>query len=242
MTLYPISEYEYFIPVTTCTKGDLERAFADNPPETDILRLDDSTINFRSIGVDVQQLMMYSKIIKPEYHHKGHFWWRSMLTYYAIRPNSRLREVLRRSWNSMAPCMSIHVRHSDKWMEALPLDLGFYMKYAEIYRNRTGVSSIYLLTDDQFVIERTKTYTDFQFYYMDVPRSNKGWWFDRDQGVSMDIQERNFLIDIYTAAQCQHSILTYSSNVGRLIAELTFALRNTEPSVVSLDELWMMDP
>ncbi|KAG0006820.1 hypothetical protein BGZ80_005125 [Entomortierella chlamydospora] len=253
MTLYPHDEYKYFIRMTTCTEEDLKRSFGAHPPETNFTRWNISTINFKSMGniatinvesmgSDEGDLLKRKTIIRSEYQDKGHFWWRSMLTYYLMRPNIGLRELIRQSSTVTTPCMSIHVRHSDKSSEAALIEFSKYMEHAERYRAKTQVSSVYLLTDDDEVIKSTKNYSDFQFHFLDMARSNKGWEADRDTGMSRDQQERTFLIDIFSAVRCQHSIVTYSSNVGRLIAEVAYAIRNREPNVVSLDEAWKMDP
>ncbi|KAG0367742.1 hypothetical protein BGZ54_003356 [Gamsiella multidivaricata] len=242
MTLSPPHKYENFIPMTTCTQEEMERAFSEHPPETEYSRWNVSTVNFKSLFEDVHALMNNITIIRPEFQHKGHFWWRSMLTYYAVRPNFRMRELIRQSAVVKTPCISIHVRRSDKFMEAAPIAFPEYMKQAALMRDRTGISNIYLMTDDEEIIMSTKQYPDFQFRYTNVTRSNKGWAADRDSGLSMDYQEKVFLVDLFSVAQCQHSIVTYSSNVGRLIAELSYAMRNKEPDVVSMDIKWMMEP
>ncbi|KFH66460.1 hypothetical protein MVEG_06985 [Podila verticillata NRRL 6337] len=242
MTLYPRDDYKYFIPMTTCTKADLERSFGAHTPETNFSRWNNSTINYKSLGADEFELVRQRMIMRSEYQDKGHFWWRSLLTYYAIRPNFRLRELIRRSSKATVPCISIHVRHSDKISESALFEFSEYMEHADQYRGKTGISGIYLMTDDDRVIKSTKDYRDFQFSYLNMARSNKGWEADRDAGVSRDQEEKIFLIDIFSAVQCQHSIVTYSSNVGRLIAEVAYAIRNREPDIVSLDEAWKMDP
>ncbi|KAG0196546.1 hypothetical protein BGX28_009999 [Mortierella sp. GBA30] len=242
MTFFPHGKHRNFIPMTTCTEEDMERSFAGHPPETNFSRWNVSTINLKSQETDVFKLAHRYLIIKSAYEDKGHFWWRSMLTYYAIRPNSRLRENIRQSSKAVLPCISIHVRHSDKNIEATLIGLADYMERASQYKERTGISQIYLMTDDDAVIQSTRNYTGFQFQYQDIVRSNKGWEADRDAGLSMDEQEEVFLLDLYSAARCQHNILTYSSNVGRLIGEVSYALGNREPDVASLDESWYMFP
>ncbi|KAK3847295.1 MAG: hypothetical protein J3R72DRAFT_189586 [Linnemannia gamsii] len=165
-----------------------------------------------------------------------------MVAYYATRPNYQFREQFRRYSPIQTPCMSIHVRHSDKSEEAPPLEFPDYMIKAEEYRNQIKVSNIYVMSDDGEVIESTKQYKNFRFQYLDVPRSNQAWYNDQAQGVPLGVLERDHLLDVYAAAQCEHQILTYSSNVGRLIGELSYAIRNKEPSLISLDSKWKMWP
>ncbi|KAF9312596.1 hypothetical protein BGZ91_006489 [Linnemannia elongata] len=243
MTLYPVQKNPNFIPLTSCTEADMARAFSADPPQTDFGAWNTTTINFKSPNWDLGE--MYNKnrmIIRPEYEHKGHFWWRSMLTYYAIRPNHAMRQLIRESSAVTTPCISIHVRHSDKKEEATLIDFSKYMEHADRYRAKTGVSNVYLMTDDDQVIRSAQDYSNFKFHYADTARSNNGWQADRDAGVTMEQMEETFLVDIFSAVRCQHSIVTYSSNVGRLIGEVAYAIRNTEPDIVSLDNEWMMNP
>ncbi|KAF9353895.1 hypothetical protein BGX26_008344 [Mortierella sp. AD094] len=244
MTLYTPVEHKNFIRTTTCTEAHLDRSFSAHPPVTEYTKWDKSTINYKSLDVDVVQLMRTRTIITKEFGRKGHFWWRSMLTYYGIRPNFKLRELIRQTPSStfQTPCISIHVRHSDKINETPLIDLSEYMKYAYRYRAKTGVSTIYLMTDDDEVIKSTKDFKEFQFYYMDMARSNKGWQADTSAGIPRDEQEKDFLVDVFSAARCEHVIATYSSNVGRLLGEVVYAIQGREPDVVSLDEKWLMDP
>ncbi|KAF9114413.1 hypothetical protein BGX27_010884 [Mortierella sp. AM989] len=244
MTLFTPIEHKYFIRTTTCTEADLQRSFSAHPPVTEYNDWDSSTINYKSMDVDVEPLMRKRTIISSKYKRKGHLWWRSMLTYYGIRPNFSLRELIRQAPSTAfsTPCISIHVRHSDKVNEATLIDLSKYMEHAYRYRAKTGVSTIYILTDDDQVINSTKDYSEFQFHYMDMARSNKGWQADTNDGIPRDEQEKLFLIDVFSAARCEHNIVTYSSNVGRLIGEMSYAIRNKKPDVVSLDVEWMMDP
>ncbi|KAF9369057.1 hypothetical protein CPC16_004827, partial [Podila verticillata] len=196
MTLYPTNEYKNFIPLTSCTEADKEKAFSANPPLSDFGAWNTSTINFRTSGKDVDGLMSKNiGIIRPEYEHKGHFWWRSMLTYYAIRPNVAMRQLIRKTSTATTPCISIHVRHSDKYSEAPLIDFSMYMEQAERYRVKTGVSNIYLMTDDSQVINSTQDYSNFQFHYANVARSNNGWHADRDNGSSIEQMEQVFLVD-----------------------------------------------
>ncbi|CAO3568035.1 unnamed protein product [Mortierella alpina] len=244
MTLFIPNEHALFIPITSCTKADMEQSFASHPPVTSVKELNSSTINFKNpLKVDMLAVLGNRTIILPKYESKGHYWWRAMLTYYAVRPNYKLRELLRRSSKAVPPCIAMHIRHSDKIEEARLFDLTDYMAQAFQLRATSGASNIYLMTDDEKVIESRKHYPpDFQFQFMDMMRSNQGWRKDIDAGLSREKQEETFLTDLYSAVRCQQSVVTHSSNIGRLMAELSYALRNTEPDVVSLDVEWKMDP
>ncbi|GJJ74767.1 glycoprotein 6-alpha-L-fucosyltransferase [Entomortierella parvispora] len=242
MTLMTPDQSKLSIPLTTCTEAQMEQAFQVNPPTTIYQHWDESTINYKSLGSDVMDLLEKNTTILPEFLPKGYFWWRSMLTYYAVRPNAQLREILRSLPRIPRPCIAIHVRHSDKIIEAQLIDFAMYMEEAERIKARTGISDIYLMTDDHQVIKSTRKYPDFQFHYIDLPRTNRGWQVDVLTGIPRPQLEINFLKEIYSAVQCQHFVLTYSSNVGRLIAEIAYATQNKAPEVVSVDGKWFMFP
>ncbi|CAO3574141.1 unnamed protein product [Mortierella alpina] len=244
MTLFVPNELALFIPITSCTEADMERSFASHPPVMSTKELTRSTINFKTTPEkDITVSLENRTIILPNYESKGLYWWRSMLTYYAVRPNYKLRELLRRSSKALPPCIAIHVRHSDKIEETSLFNLTEYMAQAFQLRATSGASNIYLMTDDGQVIEASTHYPpDFQFQYMNITRSNQGWRKEIYAGLLRKKQEEIFLTDLYSAVRCQQSVVTFSSNVGRLIGELSYALRNTEPEVVSLDVDWRMDP
>ncbi|KAF9999535.1 hypothetical protein BGZ79_006847, partial [Entomortierella chlamydospora] len=209
MTLYPVDVYNNFIRSTTCTDADMQRAFTAHHPESDFNKWNASTINFKSEGVDVHHLMWHKEIIKPEFQNKGLFWWRSMLTYYITRPNFKLREAIRQRSTISAPCISIHVRHSDKDTEATLLDFPKYMEVAKEVKAKTGISNIYLMSDDPVVISSTKSreYRNFRFHYMDVPRTNKGWESDAKDGV----------FKVQSVIGSGQTIMYYGKKVGKQV-------------------------
>ncbi|KAG0049384.1 hypothetical protein BGZ83_005843 [Gryganskiella cystojenkinii] len=244
MTLMTPEVLNNFIPLTSCTKADMERAFEKSPPEHIFANWTESTINFQTVGDDLVDMVhqSYPKTKTPGFEDKDLFWLRSMVAYYATRPNYQLRQQFRQHSPIQTPCMSIHVRHSDKHWEAEPFEFPDYMSKAEEYKSQTGVSNIYVMSDDGKVIKATEQYKNFRFQHLDVPRPNVAWYAEKDRGMPLDMLERDFLLDVYAAAQCEHQILTYSSNVGRLIGELSYGIRNKEPSLVSLDSEWSMWP
>ncbi|KAG0380815.1 hypothetical protein BGX24_004662 [Mortierella sp. AD032] len=245
ITLVTPEALDNFIPLTSCTEADMERAFEKTPPKHVFTNWTESTINFQTDdGYDLPHMSRLSdvKTRTPGFEDKDLFWLRTTVAYYATRPNYQFRKQFRRYSPIQTPCMSIHVRHSDKSEEAPPLEFPDYVIKAEEYRNQTKVSNIYVMSDDGEVIESTKQYKNFRFQYLEVPRSNQAWYNDQAQGVRLSVLERDFLLGVYAAAQCEHQILTYSSNVGRLIGELSYAIRHKEPSLISLDSKWKMWP
>jgi hypothetical protein len=89
------------------------------------------------------------------------------------------------------PLISVHVRHADKSSEMNLLPLSAYMDiinrsgiYEKVWRRRLsvfgtgsdfskyGARHIWLSTDDPQVLEDTRNYSQFNFYWLRYPRTN----------------------------------------------------------------------
>ncbi|KAG0282592.1 hypothetical protein BGZ96_000318 [Linnemannia gamsii] len=148
-----------------------------------------------------------TKTMTPGFE-KSLFWLRTMVIYYVTRPNYRFREQFRKYAAIRTPSMAVHVRHADKHWEAELLEFSNYMSKAEEYKSHTRASNIYLMSDDSKVIKASEQYKNFLFQYLEVPRPNIAWYAETSRGAPKDILERDFLLDVYAAAQYEHQILT----------------------------------
>ncbi|XP_024543615.1 uncharacterized protein LOC9661930 [Selaginella moellendorffii] len=69
------------------------------------------------------------------------------------------------------PLLSIHVRQGDKASEMRVVSFDEYMKLANVLRKRfPHVRSVWLSTEMQNVVDESKEYKGWKFYYSDVPR------------------------------------------------------------------------
>ncbi|XP_024543179.1 uncharacterized protein LOC9660872 isoform X4 [Selaginella moellendorffii] len=69
------------------------------------------------------------------------------------------------------PLLSIHVRQGDKAREMEVVSFDEYMKLANVLRRRfPHVRNVWLSTEMQNVVDESKEYKDWNFYYSDVPR------------------------------------------------------------------------
>ncbi|KAG0273038.1 hypothetical protein BGZ95_011161 [Linnemannia exigua] len=94
MTLVTPEILSHFIPLTSCTAADMNRAFEESPPEHVFANWNESTINFQTVGYDFSEVaaQAYLNTKTPGFEDKDIFWLRAMVAYYATRPNYRLRE------------------------------------------------------------------------------------------------------------------------------------------------------
>ena len=106
--------------------------------------------------------------IAPE---RWYYWWRAQSAAYVVRPNARTRNeiaVRRRRFfarEAIRPgTLSVHVRHGEKFREAVPVDDGVYLQVAavaaEAHRNATRFAEserlrrrIFLTTEDPQTVE-----------------------------------------------------------------------------------------
>ncbi|KAF9931226.1 hypothetical protein BGZ67_005423 [Mortierella alpina] len=101
----------------------------------------------------------------------------------------------------------------------------------------TGVSRVYLMTDDESVIRSSKDFPDFHFDYMDMPRSNQGWLEDIEAGMSRDKQEEAFLVDLYSATRCNNATETTVQHVSDCYKSIGF---NSLHATTTLDSLYSL--
>jgi hypothetical protein len=118
------------------------------------------------------------------YHENPKFWWRTQATTFMVRPNKNALEKIDRIINShklkLNPppgCISVHVRHGDKFSEMKLYPLAAYIKAAEnmLFVNETLVSltpdlskarevrTVFLSTEDHRVLSATRQFTNWNF-------------------------------------------------------------------------------
>ncbi|XP_024520477.1 uncharacterized protein LOC9659991 [Selaginella moellendorffii] len=69
------------------------------------------------------------------------------------------------------PLLSIHVRQGDKASEMRVVSFDEYMKLANVLRKKCPhVRNVWLSTEMQNVVDESKEYKGWKFYYSDVPR------------------------------------------------------------------------
>ncbi|GJP85789.1 hypothetical protein CLOP_g15888 [Closterium sp. NIES-67] len=117
------------------------------------------------------------------------------------------------------PMVSVHVRQSDKFKEMTLLSFAMHMFFT--HRLRAAVpdlKNVWLNTEMESVIEQTKQYPTWQFFYSSNPRlpldanDTRAYEFSQDVAVS--------LASALIASECDYFVGSLESNWSRLINEL----------------------
>ncbi|EDV19791.1 uncharacterized protein TRIADDRAFT_3280, partial [Trichoplax adhaerens] len=153
-------------------------------------------------------------------------WWIGVLAQYIIQPSSDLKQLIdqsRKEFKFQSPIVGLHIRRSDKKTENEIFDIDRYMIKVNAYFN--GLSKrkiiikrrIFVVTDEPWLIDRLITkYPHYEF----IHPPEKQLTADTNTTRYSAINLRFFLRDLYLLAECDHLVVTMSSNVGRLAYEL----------------------
>lgn len=140
---------------------------------------------------------------------------------------------------SKGPIVGVHVRRTDKKIEAKPHDLreymaavdGFYIRM-EKDLHRSVQRRIYLATDEQKVID--EAHANFtQFEILHFKRSvETSWYGQRNDREGLE----GIVQDTYILSRMHFLVCTFSSNICRLAYEMKMALSaETAENVKSVD-------
>ena len=222
-------------------------------------------------GSFVQELSERQQGDRGLVHHRGWFWLVASLQRYIMRPSPALHRRLQEARVSTGldavlargePVLGLHVRHGDSCSrnEANRTrrqcdPLADYMAAVERLASGLNVSTIYLATDSQEVLEETKAYPQYTFLYFAEARS-----FNQASNPSNrkwdDIVRRNKLnaslstnerlawlttLDVMMLSRCSLFVGKHTSNFFRTAYELAAAECECAPPFVSLDAPWCFD-
>ncbi|EGC40072.1 hypothetical protein DICPUDRAFT_74375 [Dictyostelium purpureum] len=189
----------------------------------------------------------------------------SILLHYLVTPTFQLRESINKRILEtfkkpfIPPCISIHIRHGDKYQENDLFDFKEYYTvlenfYKQNFNNKEyqKIKDIFILTDDESVINQIQfkikylkdnpqdIMANFTFNYLDIKRNMYGWHQDSDLDIDKPINDYGSILyaESHIASNCQVFIGTMSSNIGRLIVEmqsLNYHNRKKLKKFISLD-------
>lgn len=99
------------------------------------------------------------------------------------------------------PCMALHLRHGDAEKARIRLSLSYAINVTKDARLRHNVSTIFLMTDGQEVIDEVGNFTDITFQY--IPRE-RARGFVAKHFLSNNIEEELgiMLLEMMMAARC----------------------------------------
>ncbi|XP_050719698.1 alpha-(1,6)-fucosyltransferase-like isoform X2 [Eriocheir sinensis] len=166
-----------------------------------------------------------------KFHENPSVWWVGQFIAYLFRPQPKLKRMYERvikELNFTNPIVGIHVRRTDKNLEASYYSLEKYMKHAENYYLDLEVASplapplprrVFLATEVPALVEEARRkFPNYEFLWHKNTAEKK---FDRFnvQGL-MDI-----MTDMYLLAHSDFVVCTFSSNVCRLVYEWMHVFR-----------------
>jgi len=191
-------------------------------------------------GVSHKSPMNYTS---PSPRHLGNFWYSGKMLYFLIQPKDwLLRRVndVKLELGIKKPYVAMHVRHGDKASEGTEFfDLSIYMNI--VMKHFPLIKNILVMTSDQMVIDDTKYYPDYNFYWTDYPRHNADIKKLMEEGLLDGFDEMvNALINFYLAVQSAGMVCTLTSNFPRAIIRFQYGAYNHVNPVYSLDE-WRKD-
>uniref|UniRef100_H2Y9U9 GT23 domain-containing protein n=1 Tax=Ciona savignyi TaxID=51511 RepID=H2Y9U9_CIOSA len=170
-------------------------------------------------------------------------WWTGHIISYFLRPQQWILnelESVKLEMHFTHPIVGVHVRRTDKISEASYFPLERYMDHVESWYDRYSmkhpgdkvVRRVYLATDEEEIIKEAKTkYPGYTFVTaLDKLLNNSQ---DRHSSSSL----KSILFDVLLLKECDFVVVTFSSNVGRLVYELQQNLpKDPSLSIVSLDD------
>nr|ADR32105.1 fucosyl_transferase [Hydractinia symbiolongicarpus] len=178
---------------------------------------------------------LYDLGVKEPWH-----WFTSqLLGYMILRPNHEFKEKLAQSLDVIQfqkPVISMHVRRGDKiGSESHFIDESTFVKAALAKSNHT-YADLYVASGEKSAIMKIKKMVTGKFRVRQSPANKLSSILVKRDDKSKNTME-NILFDLYMLAHADHSIVTFSSNVGRLVWELKTAMYpyDAKDTVVSLD-------
>jgi hypothetical protein len=198
--------------------------------------------------------------LPAKYRERGWLWYHSQMLFFVLQPLPEvLSTVVKKkalvktgnedtpgSFAAERPVIAMHVRQGDKVKEKVATQFDCYMAVAERYRQETGVRDIWLLSDDDTLVQSAeKMYPAFNFLYNAVNASNGGGRFSNASlptVAALDAGQLNGrevamdgLTDILIAVECDYFIGTLSSNFGRTVLKLMYASYGYLPPHTGMD-------
>eukprot|EP00271_Cylindrocystis_brebissonii_P004167 TRINITY_DN15717_c0_g3_i1.p1 TRINITY_DN15717_c0_g3~~TRINITY_DN15717_c0_g3_i1.p1 ORF type:complete len:535 (-),score=79.61 TRINITY_DN15717_c0_g3_i1:220-1824(-) len=121
------------------------------------------------------------------------------------------------------PMVSIHVRQGDKGIEMRLFSLPSHMWLAERLRRRDpGLTNVWLSTEMQHVIDETRLYPNWTFFYTHFRRQGvQGMYMNQfEDTVGVAHLTMTSFVNLRLAAECDYFIGALGSNWPRLLNEL----------------------
>ncbi|XP_064469229.1 alpha-(1,6)-fucosyltransferase-like isoform X2 [Ornithodoros turicata] len=172
-------------------------------------------------------------------HTDPYAWWFGQFMAYIMRPSLSLFDNLsetKRNITFRSPIVGLHIRRTDKCVEAARHEVEEYMEHAEEYFDNIAgpvPRRIYVATEDPSVFqELRKKFPRYLFLGDEKVAKDAGNWGRRYSPSALQAVVK----DIFLLSQCDLVVCTFSSGLCRVVYELMHERRTDATShIVSLD-------
>uniref|UniRef100_A0A383W9G6 Alpha-(1,6)-fucosyltransferase N- and catalytic domain-containing protein n=1 Tax=Tetradesmus obliquus TaxID=3088 RepID=A0A383W9G6_TETOB len=233
----------YFEPISSCKLSKSELLSASNATDgANLTTLADARVlQVKSMQVMVDMRLTVPKQFVELLQNTGipsrslHYWWRSQGVAYLVRPNARtLAEMQRRQarrfrGSQLAPgCISLYIRHGDKWDESPVFSDAEYEAVTKRLRQTDPAltNQLFLSTEDPVTIQYYSNTTNssaaasWRTSYTELENDS---YDGIDYGLSAEVIK--CLLNLDLAMQCDGYVASVYSNWARLIDELRSTVR-----------------
>ena len=202
-----------------------------------------------------------NQFVPEKYRAHGLLWWRSQLLAFVLRPTTATQLAISEARVALGlsqPYIGMHIRRGAKWREAPFVDVERYVDAARAHadlaeaRGLPRPRDVFVATDAVDVVETLeRDFADAGFrwvYRQETYRhseANVTWGIEiRRRWKAASTDAIDFIRDVWMLAESDYVVCTYSSNIGRVVAELRYAWKNEPPGddITSLDDKWKVDP
>lgn len=203
-----------------------------------------------------------NQFVPRKYAVHGLMWWRAQLLAFLLRPTPDTRAAIDAARSALKldadePYIGMHVRRGAKWTETPVVPLATYVAAARAHAQRAAdlglpvPRRVFVATDAADVVEALPRDFGSEFTWIFRPETyrhtdaNVTWMTEiqrRWRAASTDAIDA--IRDVWLLAEADYLVVTYSSNIGRVAAELRFAWNNKPPGddVTSVDKQFVVDP
>ncbi|XP_078495825.1 alpha-(1,6)-fucosyltransferase-like [Ciona intestinalis] len=152
-------------------------------------------------------------------HAEPDLWWMGHVMSYLVRPTQRMKQEIEKTKTEIHfqhPVVGIHVRRTDKIQEIGYQPVDAYMEYVKSWYNK------HIMRNGMW----SEGYPDYTFIHLHSPNERSA------TDVTFELVK-----DVFLLRDCDYIVVTFSSNIGRLVHELRQTSERDETfEVANLDQ------
>lgn len=245
--MYPGDWTRWFLPLSSCTvaSGEPMQQWDDkNPSYSDARILSIPRLGWFHLAPESIRLAVPDDIADEIhlFHRFPPVWWIGQFLHYILRPNTILEQSIHDQTNAMGfihPIVGVHVRRTDKVLEAKAYPLHQYMSHVKRWyddldrmTSKHVTRNVFLATDEPAVLaEALSSFPEYKFLHIQENGA---------RGTSDGV--RSIFLDMYFLSNTDYTVCTHSSNVCRAAYELAQVGRGDFANgFTSLDAIYFLD-